>query len=325
MPSYTTADIRNLAILGSAGAGKTTLVETLLHTTGAIGRAGRVEDGNTVCDYDDLEKDVNHSLDSAVVHVDHGGAHINLIDTPGGGDFLGKALSTLPAVETVVVCIDAANGIDPVVRRVMKRAEERNLPRLIVVNKIDNAPDIGGILTEIQEAFGTVCQPINLPNGGGSAVVDCFGTAEGDSDLGDVADYHTGIVDQVVEVDEALMEQYLEQGEVNPGQLHDPFTKALREGHLVPVCFTAARENVGITELLDIMAKHCPSPAEGNPRTFEYGKGDGLTEWTAEPDPSKPVVAHVFKVSSDPFVGKLCVFRVHQGHIAEPEHPSHRG
>ncbi|MHC4911246.1 MAG: elongation factor G [Planctomycetota bacterium] len=305
MPSYTTADIRNLALLGSAGAGKTTLVEALLHMTGAIGRVGRVEDGNTVCDFDEIEKDVHHSLDSAVVHLDHGGKHVNLIDTPGTGDFLGKSLSVLPAV----------------VRRVMQRARERNLPRLIVINKIDSATDLGAILSGVQEAFGSVCQPINLPGSGGTKVVDCFGTATGESDLGDIADFHTGIVDQVVEVDEALMEQYLEKGEVSPAQLHDPFTKALREGHLVPVCFTAARENVGVKELLEIITTHCPSPAEGNPRTFEHGKGDGLTQWTAEADASKPVVAHVFKVASDPFVGKLCVFRVHQGTLDSSTQP----
>jgi len=321
MAKYTTADIRNVALTGAAGAGKTTLAEHLLHNAGVIGRAGRVEDGNTVSDYDDLEKDVGHSLDSAVVHFDHNGSHINLIDTPGLSDFIGKTISVFPAVETVIVTIGADTGINPVVRRLLKTAEERNLPRVIVVNKIDQDGDLAGLLSAIQETFGSVCQPVNLPADGGKAVVDCFQNAEGSSDLGDVADFHTGIVDQVVEVDEELMEQYLEQGEVKPEQLRDPFKRALREGHLVPVCFTSARENVGLKELADVIADLLPNPTQGNPRTFEYDEGGERKEYIPEANSDKPLVAHAFKVASDPYVGKLCVFRVHQGHVGSDLQP----
>ncbi|MHC5003437.1 MAG: GTP-binding protein, partial [Planctomycetota bacterium] len=146
MPKYATADLRNVAITGSAGSGKTTLVEAMLHTAGVIGRAGRVEDGNTVCDSDDLEKEFHHSLDSALVHFDHGGAHLNVIDTPGVPDYLGSALSSMTAVETVVIVVDATAGIETVTRRMMKRAEERNVPRMIVVNKIDNATHLPELL-----------------------------------------------------------------------------------------------------------------------------------------------------------------------------------
>ena len=144
MPKYTTADIRNLAFVGSAGAGKTTLVEAMLHAAGVIGRAGRVEEGNTVCDYDELEKEFSSGLDSALVHFDHEGAHVNLIDTPGSGDFLGKAISSLPAVDTVVVVVDPGTGIDPVMRRLMKTTGEHGKPRLIVVNKIDHGESLVG-------------------------------------------------------------------------------------------------------------------------------------------------------------------------------------
>jgi elongation factor G len=318
MPKYTTADIRNLALAGSAGAGKTTLIETMLHDAGLIGRVGRVEDGNTVTDYDDLEKELGHSLDSAIVHLDHEGRHINIIDTPGSSDSLGKALAALPAVETAVIMLDAGTGIDPVVRRLMKVAEDRNLPRMIVINKIDSGADCGALLASVQETFGSVCQPINLPAGGGTSLVNCFENADGDSDLGDVSDYHTAIVDQVVEVDEALMEQYLEAGEVSPDQLAPAFARALREGHLVPVCFTSAREGVGVKELLAIFGNLCPSPLEGNPRPFLKG-GSEIVEPKA--DSGSPLIGHVFKVSSDPYVGKLCVFRVHQGHIGSDVAP----
>ena len=321
MANYTTQDIRNLALVGSAGAGKTTLAEALLHKAGVIGRAGRVEDGNTVCDFEELEHEFKHSLDSAVVHFDHDGAHVNLIDTPGAPDFLGKAISVFPAVETVAVVIDATVGIDAVTRRVMTRAAERNLPRLIIINKVDHANDTTGLLATIREIFGTICHPINLPAGGGASVVDCFSRNEGESDLGPVAAFHTGIVDQVVEIDEALMEKYLEKGSVSPEELHEPFERALREAHLIPICFTSARDGTGIDELMHIITHLCPNPLEGNPRPFEYTKDGKMVLWKATADSSKPLVAHVFKVASDPFVGKLSVFRVHQGHLGSDVQP----
>ncbi|MHC4768678.1 MAG: elongation factor G [Planctomycetota bacterium] len=321
MPKYDTEAIRNVALLGAAGAGKTTMVEAMLHDAGAIGRAGRVEDGNTVCDFEDLEKEVGHSLDSALVHFDFGGAHFNVLDTPGVSDFLGRALSVLPAVEMAVVVIDAAAGIETVTRRVMKAAAESQRPRMIIINKIDNASGLDTLLANVQEAFGSVCRPINLPAGGGKSVVNCFKNTSGSSDLGDLADFHTGIVDQVVETDEALMEQYLEQGEVSPEQLASPFKTALDQGHLVPICFTSGRENIGVKELTQIIAELCPNPKEGNPLSVEYRAGGEKKTASLDADPGKPVLAHVFRVSSDPYVGKLCVFRVHQGTIGADSQP----
>ncbi|MGI9013515.1 MAG: elongation factor G [Phycisphaerales bacterium] len=321
MPEYTTSDIRNVVLAGTHAAGKTTLIEQILHNAGLIGRVGKVEDGNTVSDFDDLEKSVGYSLDSSLIHIDHDGAHINIIDTPGMGDFIGKTIATFPAVETVMVMIDADRGIDPVVRRVMERAAERNLPRLIIINKIEHGADLAEVLSAVQETFGSVCQPINLPADGGTAVVDCFRNAAGDSDLGDVAGFHTAIVDQVVEIDEDLMAQYLEQGSVTPEQLEAPFKRALRESHLVPVCFTSAKNNVGVTELMHTIAHLLPSPLEGNARTFITGTGEARREVNPVPDSDKSLIAHVFKVSSDPYVGKLCFFRVHQGHIGNDVQP----
>ena len=316
MPKYSTDAIRNLALLGAGGSGKTTIVEAMLHSAGEIGRAGRVEDGNTVCDFEDLEREMHHSLDSALVHLDYEGAHFNILDTPGVSDFLGRAFSVLPAVETCVIVIDASAGIETVTRRVMRAAAEANRPRMILVNKIDNASGLGELLGAIQETFGSECQPINLPADGGKAVIDCFQGKDGASDLGDVAEFHTGIVDQVVETDDALMEQYLEQGEVSPEQLRGPFKKAMGNGHLIPVCFVSARESVGIKDFMQIVAILCPNPADAEPPVIEYGPAGERTSVALECDGSKPAIAHVFRVTSDPYIGKLCVFRVHQGEIA---------
>jgi elongation factor G len=318
MLKYTTQDIRTIALVGHSGSGKTSLVETLLYTAGAITSQGSVERGNTVADYDPLEKAHHHSLKLAVVNFEHKGARVNLIDTPGYPDFLGQALTGLPAVETAAVVINAQNGIELITTRMMRWAERRKLCRMIIVNKIDAENlDLPSLISEIRSRFGTECLPINLPAAGGTKVADCFFNPSGESDFSSVAEAHTALVDQVVEVDEKLMELYLEQGEVSPEQLHDPFEKALRDGHLVPICFVSARTGVGIPELLDIFAKLMPNPLEGNPPLFVRGDGKDAVEFCSEPVPDKHVLAHVFKVEIDPFVGRLGVFRVHQGTLTK--------
>ncbi len=320
MPSYTTADIRNIALVGHAGSGKTSLTEAILQHAGAIHQRGLVEKGTTVSDYTDEEKAHGHSIFATITHCDYQGKHINLVDTPGYADFVGQAIECFPAVETVAVVISAAAGLEPGARRMMERAAERNLCRMIIINKIDTGADLQQLVSEIQDTLGKQCLPINLPANSGKAIVDCFFTPSGESDFGSVAAAHTALVDQVVEVDEDLMAVYLEQGDVKPEQLHDPFEKALREGHLVPICFVSGRDHadheksVGIAELLDIFAKLAPSPHEGNPRPFIRGT-DVEHEIHPVADPSKHILAHVFAVNIDPFVGKLCAFRVHQGTI----------
>jgi len=318
MPSYTTQDIRNIALVGPGGAGKTILAEALLHAAGVIGEPGRIDKGTTVCDFDPLEKEFLHSLEPAIASFDYNGKHINLIDTPGLPDFLGRAVSVLPAVETVAVTIDPHAGVEMTTQRLLERAAERRLCRMIVINKIDSEGiDLPALLAQIREAFGKECLPINLPARGGTAVADCFFQPSGEAtDFSSVSEAHTQIIDQVVEVDEALMELYLEQGqELDPEQLHDPFEKALREGHLVPVCFVSGQTGAGVRELLDVFARLMPNPTEGNPPPFLKGEGDAAQPVDIAPDPSRHVVAHVFKVTFDPYLGKLAAFRIHQGTV----------
>src|SRR5215469_10441094 len=317
---YMTSGIRNIALVGSAGAGKTSLTETLLLSTGAIRARGSLARGTTVSDFDPQEKRLLHSLDSAICSFDLDGSHINLLDTPGYPDFLGRTLSVLEAVEAVAIVVSAVNGVDTVTQRLMDFARERQLCRLIIVNKIDSKDArCAEVLAQLRESFGAEVLPLNLPAGAGDGVVDCFFQPHGRAtDFSSVEAAHTQIIDQVVELDEKLMALYLEQGEeLSPEQLHDPFEQALREGHLVPVCFASAETGAGIPELLTAIVRLMPNPAEGNPPPFLKGTGEGAERVAVAQDPAKHVIAHVFKVSIDPYVGKLGVLRVHQGTVRQ--------
>ncbi len=320
MPRYTTEAIRNIALVGPTGGGKTTLIEALLAQAGAIPTPGSIERGTTVCDSDPLEQSHGHSLSAAVASLDHDSIHVNLVDTPGLPDFIGQAIGVFPAVETVAVVINAPAGVEAMARRMLNWAAERKLCRMIIINKIDGEEvDLAALVASLREEFGPECLPINLPANGGREVIDCFYNAEGSSDFSSPAEAHTRIVDQVVEVDDELMTLYMEQGEVlEAAQLHNAFEQAMREGHLVPICFVSARTGAGVPQLLDVCERLMPNPLEGNPRPFVKGNGGGDEPFVAQPDPrNQHAVAHVFKVAADPFVGKLGVFRIHQGTIAK--------
>ena len=308
--------LRTLAFIGAAASGKTSLVEALLHKAGAIGAPGSLERGSTVSDFDPLERRAQHSFNAALVHLQHQGTRIHLIDTPGAPDFLGQSLPALEAVETAALVINASSGIELMSGRMMAWAGQRDLCRMVIVNKIDALGiDLPGLLAAIQAAFGKECLPLNLPAEGGRRVVDCFFNPSGEADFSSVALAHRALVEQVVEVDPAFVERYLNEGDVDPGELHAPLEQALREGHLIPVCFVSARNGAGVSELLDVMVKLLPNPAEGNPPMFLRGQGAAAVPVRAEPDPAKHVLAHVFKVTVDPYVGKMGIFRVHQGTV----------
>jgi len=309
--------IRNLALAGHPGAGKTTLFEALLHGAGAIASAGSIERGSTVSDFDPMEHASGHSLNSAIASCRVADRQINLIATPGNPDFRGPTLSALAAVETLGVVVNASTGIEHGTRRLMEYGKQRGLARMLIVNRIDAGGDFPALIAQLRASFGAQCLPLNLPSRDGSAVVDCFFHADGACDSADVATAHQQIIDQVVEINEPVMNHYLEDGEtaLSGQELHDAFEQCLREGHLVPICFVSARSGVGVTELLTIIDRLLPNPGEGNPPPFIKSSGANAAPVIARPDPEAHVIADVFKIVNDPFVGKLSVFRIYQGTV----------
>jgi len=310
--------IRAVALVGPAAAGKTLLLDALLAHAGTLPQAGSIERGSTVSDHDPLEKRLGHSLQSSLAHFTHGGIRVHAIDTPGAPDFVGQALPALEAADTAVVVINAQNGIELMAQRLMTTAGERGLARLIVINKIDAAGvDLPALLAQLREVFGRECLPLNLPADGARRVADCFFAASGEADFSSVAGAHRALVEQVVEVDAAFVDRYLTEGDVDPRELHAPLEQALREGHLIPVCFCSAKTGAGIGELLAAIEALMPNPAEGNPPPFLEGKGTEPAPYPVRPDPAAHALAHVFKIVADPYLGKMGVMRVHQGRIAK--------
>jgi elongation factor G len=321
-PNAEIAGIRTIALVGQTAAGKTSLVEALLWKAGAIGAPGSLERGTTVSDFDPMERRVQHSLNASIVHFTHHEMRVHLIDTPGYADFVGQSMTALEAVDTAAIVINAQAGIEMMGARMMAWAAERGLCRMIIVDKIDaQGLDLPGLVAGLQATFGKECLPLNLPAVQGSEVVDCFfngADAPGhDTDFSSVETAHRALVEQVVEVDPEFVERYLESGDLDPKELHAPLEQALREGHLIPICFVSSRTGAGVAELLDVFERLLPNPTEGNPPQFYKGEGADAQELHAQADADRHVIAHVFKVTVDPYVGKMGIFRIHQGTIGK--------
>jgi elongation factor G len=316
MPASKPQDIRNLVLLGHGGAGKTTLGEAMLQAAGVSNRLGSVDDGTTLLDYTDIEKDRKHSVDPAAAHLEHKGKTIHLIDAPGYPDFIGGAIGTMAGADVAVVVLSAAAGIEVNTRRLFKVAQSIGMPIAIVVNKIDaENVDIERILSDIGESFGSACKPMNLPADSGKAVVDCFRNDSGSADVGDVAEAHTQLVENIVEADDELMNAYLEGEEIPQDKLSAAFVQAMVEGTVIPILFSAAKAEVGISELLDAVAGYFPSPVDVKLAPATSGEGEEAREVALAADADGPFVGQAFKIATDPFVGKLAWIRVLQGTV----------
>jgi elongation factor G len=318
MGQTATSNLRTVALVGHGAAGKTTLAESLLAAAGAISSRGAVEKGSTVCDFDPQEKEFGHSLNAALASFSWQGVQVHLIDTPGFPDFAGSGDRCARGCGHGLVVINAQNGIELSSERMMKLAAARGVCRMIVINKIDaenvNLPALVG---EIRERFGRECMLLDLPARQASEVVEVLGHDDGESDFESVAAAHRALIDQIVEEDEDLLARYLDEGvDPSPDELHLPFEKG------------AARRPPDSDSL---SFRPRPAPASRSCSTSSPGwrpirpkatrrpsiaaSPAGMEAFRAEPDPCKHVLAHVFKVVSDPFIGKVGVFRVHQGTI----------
>jgi elongation factor G len=308
-----TNDIRNIVLLGHGGSGKTSLAEAILHKTGATNRLGSVDDKTSICDYYDEEKEHQHSIQSAVVHAKHAGKLINVIDTPGYPDFIGPAIKAIPAAETAIIVISAASGIETNTRKMFALAAEANMPRVIVVNKMDaENVSFGELIKGIQETFGPQCRCANLPAADKASVIDCIENETGDSPLMDVAQAHTELIESVIEADDELMESYLGGEEIPAEKIASVFVEALKAGTLVPIVFTDVRREVGVQELLDIVVRYTPSPGQAKPA--ELKDGENVAQLTA--DAAGPLAGLVFRVAFDPRSNmKYSTIRIFRGTI----------
>jgi elongation factor G len=288
-----TGDIRNIVLLGHGSSGKTSLAEAILHKTGVTNRLGSVDDKTSICDYYDEEKEHQHSIQSSIVHTEYGNKLINIIDTPGYPDFIGSAIKAIPAAETAVIVISAAAGIETNTRKLFQLVTEANMPRLIVINKMDaENVDLPELIKDIRDIFGPQCRCANLPAADKASVIDCIENATGQSPVMDVASAHTELIESVIEADDALMESYLGGEEIPAAKIASVFVEALKAGTLIPMVFTDARKEIGIAELLDIIVKYTPSPDQTSPRQLK--DGDKSTEIKA--DSSGPLAGLVFRI-----------------------------
>jgi elongation factor G len=319
MANYRVEDIRNIALAGHGASGKTSLADALLFQAKAVDRKGSVDEGTSISDFDDEEHKRRFSIDTSVLHLEHKGKRVNLLDTPGYPDFVGAALGALGAVENVAVVISAANGVQVNTRRMFAEAGRRGLARLLVLNKLDaENVKFDQVRSALRETFGKGCvlfnAPIN-PGPGLSGVVSVL-SPPGPAPAGcpvNLESARSQLMDAIVEADEALMEEYLTEGTVAADKLTAAIPKALAAGTVVPIFCTSAKKGVGIAELLDALVSYTLSPAEGPKRTATKKQGGESAEVPLSPDPAGEFVGQVFKAVTDKFVGNLSFLRVFQG------------
>jgi len=327
MGQYETKDIRNVAFVGHGASGKTSLVEGLLFKAGATKRLGSVDDGTSISDFDPEEKERKTTIDSTILHCRWQDREINIIDTPGYPDFISGSISALSAVETAIIVIAATSGIQVNTQRMWDIASEAGLARVVVITKMDGDNiDFPALLDSIQNTFGEECLPLMLPVGHGSGfkgVVDIFNLPEEvpEDVIGDVDECREKFLEGIVCVCDETMEKYLDGQEIEVEKLHGCFTTAVASGSVVPILCCDNKKDMGVKEIVDVIARFTPSPEKGLVRKYVGVEGDEDTaeEKDVEVSKSVPFSAQVFKSITDPFVGKLSFFRVYSGELKK--HP----
>ena len=314
MSKYSVEQIRNVAFCGHGSAGKTTLVDKILTTTGAINRNASIEDGTSICDFDEEEKHHKYSIEASVVHCDHGGKHFNLIDTPGYPDFIGQAIGAMRGVDTAAIVINAQAGIEVNTRRVFAEAKKAGVGRMIVLGRMDaDNIDFATLVGNIQELFGKACVLLNIPVGQGADFKGVVSTLKPAADaagaLVDPSEISESLLESIIEVDEEVTERYFEGTPPTDEEVARLIVKAVAQGSLIPIVCVSGKTGVGVPELIDAMAL-CALPPDELERKAKNAAGE---EVEVKTDPAGPLVAQVFKTRIDPFVQKLNFIRVFSG------------
>lgn len=314
-------NVRDIALVGHRAAGKTSLADALLFDAHAVDRLGSVDDGTSVADFDDEEHKHHFSIDTHVLHADHDGKHLNILDAPGSPDFIGAALEALSAVETAVIVVSAVNGVEMNTRRMFAEATNLGLSRAIVINKLDaDNVDLPTLVESIQSALGKNCVLFNVPDrvGPGMREIHCLLDPRQilpPSIPVDVPSARSALIEAVVESDEALLEKYLSEGTVTLAELEADITRAMDAGTLIPIFCVSAKKDKGVRELLDALARYGLSPSFAAKRLAGLQVGANGSQHQLQPTEQEEFVAQVFKVVNDKFVGHLSFVRVLAGKL----------
>ena len=313
------SSLRNVALLSHSGAGKTTLCEAALFGAGAVTRQGRIEDGNTVSDYEPEEIKRGGSIQTTLIAAIADGGKVNFLDTPGYDDFQGEVVSALRVVEGAAILVAAPSGVDVGTERAWNMCEAGSLPRIIVINKMDREnADFNRNVADIQASFGRQCVPFQIPIGQAADFKGVVSVADPNADVpaeltDEVESARERLIEAAAESDDELADRYLGGEELTAEEIESALRGAVLRGELVPILAASATENIGVAEFLAMARSYLPSPADGaKPRLSKAGSGDAA-DYAA--DPNGPLAALVFKTTADPFVGKLSLFRVYQGTI----------
>lgn len=317
MSKHAVRAIRNVAFVGHGAAGKTTLVDSLLFKAGAVTRRGSVDDGTSVSDYDDEEHKRHFSIDSKVLNCEYQETFFEILDAPGYPDFIGAALGVLNAVETAVLVVNAAHGVEVNTRRMFREAGQRGLARFIVLNKLDaDNIDFATVLDAVKQTFGKVAVLCNAPLGIGpkfQGVVSVLSGTQSADCPADLAKARSEMIDAVAESDDALLEKYLAEGDLSDEEIRAALPKAIANGACIPILCTSGKKEVGVTELLDALAKYAPAPDQVTPHVAHTPAGD--KELT--PDENAEFVGQVFKTVYDKFVGHMSFIRIYSGKLKD--------
>ncbi len=332
MKVYDAANLRNLALIGHGHAGKTSLVSAMLYTAGATPRFGHVDDGTATTDYDEEEIARKMSVSTGLAAVEWGKTKLNLLDTPGFNMFVHEAKMVLPVVDAALVVVDGVAGVEVVTQRVWGYCDEINLPRMIVVSRMDRErADANRVLESLTNAFGRAVTPLQLPIGSEknlSGIVDLVrmkaytyemgGNGKGKegpipANMADVAkEAHEKLVELIAEGKDELMEEYFEKGTIPEEDLVPALHEAIREDKLFPVLFTSGLGNIGVDELMDFIVDYTPAASEHHVVTGQPAGGNGEPAIRKMTD-TEPASVYVFKTVSDAFAGRISYFKVFSG------------